>query len=67
MAGKPWFRKQRLGAGWVPATAQGYAVLIVWIGAVLATLWLRSDVRPPVLIGLGVAYFAASSWLSLPR
>jgi hypothetical protein len=66
MARKPWFRKQRLGAGWVPATPQGYAVLIGWLAAVLATAWVPASVRPPILIGLGVAYFAGSFWLSQP-
>ena len=67
MVSKPWFRKHKLGAGWVPATPQGYIVLVVWIAAVLGTFWLPSGYREPALIGLGLAYLAGSFWLAQPR
>lgn len=66
-SGKPWFRKQAAGMGWVPATPQGYAVLGLFIVFVLATAWLPPDFRPPILIGLGASYLALSFWLSLSR
>jgi hypothetical protein len=65
--GKPWFRPSATGKGWVPATPQGYAVLAAFIAAVLATIWLPTDYRPPTLIGLGLAYLGGSFWLSQAR
>jgi hypothetical protein len=67
MAGKPWFGASHAGGWVVPVTPQGFAVLGVFIVAVLATLWLPPDYRQPVLIGLGVAYLAGSFWLSQSR
>ena len=64
---EPWFKRNAAGEWWVPATPQGYAVLAAFIAAVLSTILLPSDYRPPTLIGLGLAYLAGSFWLSQPR
>ena len=53
--------------GWVPATAEGYAVLGAFIAAVMLTAWLPTAWRPASLIGLGVSYMAGGFWLSRPR
>jgi hypothetical protein len=67
MTRKPWFQKNPGGGWWIPATPQGYAIVVAFIVAVLACAWLPSDYAKLVLIGLGLAYMAASFWFSQAR
>ena len=59
-----WFQENAAGGWWVPATGQGYAILAVFVAAVLASAWVPKLYARPYLLICGVAYLAISWWFS---
>jgi ABC-2 type transport system ATP-binding protein len=57
-AGRPWFRRRRVGLGWRPVAWQGWAITFVAVGAAAAVLALLrgSPARIPIAILILAAY-----------
>ena len=56
-AGRPWFRRRRIGFGWRPAAWQGWLVTAVAVGSVIGVVALVHGVaRLPIVIGVMAVY-----------
>jgi peptidoglycan/LPS O-acetylase OafA/YrhL len=40
---KLWFKNKLYGWGWTPASKEGWAVLALWLAALLSIIYLYSD------------------------
>jgi hypothetical protein len=63
---KPWFRNNQGGGWYVPAAPQGWAILGVFIAAVLGSAWLPASDAKPFLFACGAGYVGVSWWFSRP-
>ena len=56
-AGRPWFRRRRIGFGWRPAAWQGWLVTAVAVGSVIGVVALvHGAARLPIVIGVMAVY-----------
>jgi len=64
---KPWFGPKRFGWGWSPITWEGWAVCLVFIGAIVAAGWLlASTARTISIIALVIALLLVTYLTSGP-